>query len=181
MKKSAECLDMVMKNTLNDFITSVKEKLESWDKSGIPTRWTLLEELKGLQNLRLSLGLNSIIGNPPRLLTTTLDDSWGLGLDVIHLACDALGIPYTFIGLMKTPEEITASYTPNLHDAVGITVIQENSVEKLLHLRRLLPQNISILAGGPGLKYMLEIPSGEKLIIVKNVVHFIKIILDNKL
>lgn len=181
MKKNDVCLGMAMKGTLNDFIASVRKKLESWEKSGIPPRWTLLEELKELQNLRVSLGLDSVMENPPRLLTATLDDGWGLGLDVIHLACDALGIPYTFIGLMKTPEEIMATCVSNPPDAVGISVIQEDSVEKLLHLRRLLPRNIPIFAGGPGLKDRIEVPSEEKLVIVKNVAHFMKLILENKL
>jgi len=174
-----------MKNTLSNFIASVRKKLENWEKIGIPPRWTLLGELKELQNLRVSLGLSSAIENPPRFLTATLDDGWGLGLEIIHLACDALGIPYTFTGLMKTPEEIIASCTSDLPDIVGITVIQEDSVEKLLHLRRLLPQNIPIFAGGPGLKDAIkdaiEMSSKEKLVIVKNVAHFINIIMEDKL
>jgi hypothetical protein len=82
---------------------------------------------------------------------------------------------------MKTPEEIMATCVSNPPDAVGISVIQEDSVEKLLHLRRLLPQNIPIFAGGPGLKDMIEVSSEEKLVIVKNVAHFMKLILENKL
>ncbi|MEJ5299511.1 MAG: cobalamin-dependent protein [Thermodesulforhabdaceae bacterium] len=160
------------------FLEAVREKLEIWEKSGIPPRWSLLEELKKLQSLRISLGLSSICENPPRLITATLDDGWGLGIEVIHMACNALGIPYNFLGLMKTPEEIVDACASDPPDIVGVTVIQEDSAEELLRLRRLLQPNILILAGGPGLKDPAEISHENNLIIVKNVSHFIRMIID---
>lgn len=158
------------KNKRKILFEAINSTIEKWQQEGIPPRWTLIEELKKLSNLRKSLGIPSILPYPFRILTTTLDDGWGLGLDIIHHACDVFGIDYTFLGFLKSPEEIIEACSREMPNALGVTVIQEESLDSLLEIRRMLPDYVEVFAGGPGLQ---ELPTCKGITVLKNVLEFI--------
>lgn len=149
------------------FLEALEKNIKKWESEGVPPRWTLIKELNELAQLRKSLGVSL---TPFRLVTATLDDGWGLGLEIIHNACNVLGISYTFMGLLKTPEEIAQLCESEKPDAVGVTVIQEETLDTLFRLRSLLSPKIKIFAGGPAIK---EFISHEGIQVFKNVLEFI--------
>ncbi|MCX7822585.1 MAG: hypothetical protein N2260_03970 [Syntrophobacterales bacterium] len=159
------------------FFEALEESIRNWEREGVPPRWTLIEQLKKLSDLRKSLGISSVLSSPFRFITATLDDGWGLGLEIIHRACDVLGIDYTFLGLLKSPEEIAKACSNEMPDAVGVTVIQEETLDKLLYLRRLLPDRIEIFAGGSGLK---EFIAPREIVVVNSVLDFILLVKNRK-
>lgn len=151
------------------YVEAVGKFLKRRNQEGIPPRWTLVEELKKLVELRQTLGVSSITPAPFRLLTATLDDGWGLGIEIIHHACDVLGVHYTFLGLMKSAQDITRSCEIEKPDAVGVTVLQEDTIEELLLLRRLITAETQIFAGGFGIRNLTPVAG---ITVFKDIVSF---------
>jgi hypothetical protein len=88
-------------------------------------------------------------GGAPRLLTATLDDGWGLGLEVIHVYADAMGMTTRFLGLMKSRTDILRGCWDFRPDLLGLSVLQEETAADLQWIRRQLPPATRMLLGGP--------------------------------
>lgn len=147
--------------------------LRTWESEGIPPRWTLISSLRSLKERREEEGA-TLIERPYLILTATLDDGWGVGLETIHAACEALGIKYVFLGLMVPPELIIQKCAEIQPDMVGLTILHEPSLELLKELDQALPKALPLLVGG------LKIEGGEfsaRLRPVRNVLDFVKIFL----
>lgn len=174
MKKKGDCWVTAVKmnigaKSMDTYIRAIEEVIHRWSREGIPPRWTLVEDLKKLIQLKKSLDVSSVMPVPFRLITATLDDGWGLGIEIIHHACDVLGIHYIFLGLMKSANEIAQACESENPDAVGVTVLQDDTVEELLLLRRLLPVQTELFAGGPGIREFKP-PAG--VLILNNIIDF---------
>ncbi len=131
------------------FLDMLEERLRRWRAQGLPPRWSLLQELQELVALRSSLGVRHPLGRFLHLLTATLDDGWGMGIDMIHHACGVLGLSYRFVGLAKTPEEVVLHCRGERPDVVALTVLLDDTVAMVKHLRAILPGSIPLFVGGP--------------------------------
>ncbi len=153
--------------------------LSFWQKKGLPPRWSLLQELKNLASLRLSMNISHVLPKRVSIVTATIDDGWGMGLEIIHLACDVLGIEYKFIGLMRKPEEILGHLLKEQPRFLGITLLQEDSIPLLQYIHDSTPEDLLILAGGPAFKNGLKEETMERLRIIANVKEFIEFMIGN--
>ena len=87
--------------------------------------------------------------NPLLMITATLDDGLGQGLEIIRLFSETAGIEIIDLGLLVTPEKIIAECKKNNPDLLGLTVLQFDSEEDILMISRNLPSKTKIIAGGP--------------------------------
>ncbi len=83
------------------------------------------------------------------MLTATLDDGLGHGLEVIRMFSETAGLETIELGLLLTPEKIITSCKNHQPDLLGLTVLQFDSEEDILMISRNLPSKTKIIAGGP--------------------------------
>lgn len=97
----------------------------------------------------MKTGNSGLWDKPPLMITATLDDGLGQGLEIIRMFSETAGIEIIDLGLLVTPERIIAECKENNPDLLGLTVLQFDSEEDILMIRRNLPSKTKIIAGGP--------------------------------
>lgn len=90
---------------------------------------------------------------PPALLTATLDDGWGHGLEVIEALAAAVGVRVRRLGLLQTPQAVLAACRREGPDLLGLTVLQFDSEEAVAAIARGLPRGTTLVAGGAAYRY----------------------------
>ncbi len=83
------------------------------------------------------------------MITATLDDGLGQGLEIIRMFSETTGLEIIDLGLLVTPEKIITACEKNNPDLLGLTVLQFDSEEDILMISRNLPSKTKIIAGGP--------------------------------
>jgi len=83
------------------------------------------------------------------MLTATLDDGLGHGLEVIRMFSEVAGLEIIELGLLVAPEKIITACKKNKPDLLGLTVLQFDSEENILMISRNLASKTKIIAGGP--------------------------------
>ena len=104
-------------------------------------RWKAIHRVGGLWPRR------------PLMLTATLDDGIGQGLQIIHRYADILGMDILPLGLLQTPEAITAACRKHEPDFLGLTILQLDSDDDLCQVGHSLPSKTMLIAGGPVFKF----------------------------
>jgi hypothetical protein len=127
--------------------------LAQWRTAGLPSREALLAAADELIEWKASRGLRGLWALDPLLLTATLDDGWGFGLQVIERWAQVSGLKTHFLGLLRPPEAIIEACRHYQPEFIGLTVLQFDSEAALAQIRRVLPDRIKIIAGGAALKY----------------------------
>jgi methanogenic corrinoid protein MtbC1 len=88
-------------------------------------------------------------GNPPLMITATLDDGLGQGLEIIRMFSETAGIEIIDLGLLVTADKIITACKKNNPDLLGLTVLQFDSEKDILMISKNLPSKTKIIAGGP--------------------------------
>ena len=97
----------------------------------------------------MKTGASGLWENPPLIITATLDDGLGQGLEIIRMFSETAGLEIIDLGLLVTPEKIIAACKKNNPDLLGLTVLQFDSEEDILMISKNLPSKTKIIAGGP--------------------------------
>ncbi|MFZ7126204.1 MAG: cobalamin-dependent protein [Desulfobacterales bacterium] len=87
------------------------------------------------------------------MLTATIDDGWGHGLDVIERVAEAAGVRVRRIGLLRTALEILDECRKQEPDLLGLTVLQFDSDDTVDAIVRGLPARTLLVAGGAAYRY----------------------------
>lgn len=133
---------------------AVIDILQHWERRDRPpTRDDYLTGARALEALRLDAGGRGLWPQPPRMITATLDDGWGHGLDVIEALAAAVGATVQRLGLLQPPETIAAACRARRPDLLGLTVLQFDSDEGLLRIVEALPPGTTLVAGGAAFRY----------------------------
>ncbi len=148
---------MVNRESTSDIITSlgdgIREKVEAlvenWSREGLPSRSTLASILQDLIDWRETTGSPGLWGSSPLMLTATLDDGWGHGIQLIELCGKAAGLRIHSLGLLQTPERIVSACHGLLPRVLGLTMLQFDSEEDCIHIRKNLPSETQMVIGGP--------------------------------
>jgi methylmalonyl-CoA mutase cobalamin-binding subunit len=90
---------------------------------------------------------------PPVMLTATLDDGWGYGLEIIQALAAAAGIQVEPLGVLQRPEAVVAACRHKHPDLLGLTVLQFDSDEAVQHVVTHLPAGTTLIAGGAAYLY----------------------------
>ena len=131
----------------------MREKLEGlsrkWQSKGLPSRSGLEKAAGDLREWKVKTAGSGLWNIPPLMITATLDDGLGHGLEVIRMFSEAAGLDIIELGLLVTPEKIITACKKNKPDLLGLTVLQFDSEENILMISRNLPSKTKIIAGGP--------------------------------
>ena len=117
-----------------------------------PTREGYLESADALAAERQS-GLKPLWPRSPRMLTATLDDGWGHGLDIIHALAEAVGVRVEPLGVLQPPEAVVAACRRHRPDLLGLTVLQFDSDDAVRHILGQLPPDTTLIAGGAAYQF----------------------------
>lgn len=85
----------------------------------------------------------------PFMITATLDDGWGHGIQLIQRFAEAAGVKVFSLGLLQKVEAVVAACQMNMPDILGLTVLQFDTEDQLLTISRSKPTHTRIVAGGP--------------------------------
>lgn len=138
--------------TNNQLLDKVQELLRTWNKQRQPGRATLHQIADELSAWRRAQGAAKLWENPPMMFGATLDDGWGLGIELILKFADAVGCRTELLGLLLPWEQIADRCQEREPDILGLTVLQLDTEEALAELCRHLPGRTKIIAGGPVFK-----------------------------
>ncbi|WP_373499263.1 cobalamin-dependent protein [Desulfococcus sp.] len=114
-----------------------------------PSRNELLSAAEKVLAWKRESGAESLWPRPPLMVTATLDDAWGHGLEVIHLYGEVAGLSMIPLGLLKPPKEVIRACAAHQPDILGLTVLQFDTEEALVEIRNSIPKKTRIVAGGP--------------------------------
>jgi methylmalonyl-CoA mutase cobalamin-binding subunit len=171
-----------MVNQISEYKKQLREKLErlsrQWQSKGLPSRSGLEKSAEGLREWKVKTGCSGLWDHPPLMMTASLDDGLGHGLEVIRMFSEAAGLDIIELGLLVTPEQIITACKKNKPDLLGLTVLQFDSEENILMISRNLPLKTKIIAGGP--VFMADREFARRTGIhftAKNVAYFIQFLL----
>ncbi len=86
---------------------------------------------------------------PQTMLTATIDDGLGMGIELISLYAKVAGIDVIKLGIMLSAEEIIDGCNRYKPDYLGLTVLQFDTQDDLIKISKNIDKNIKIIAGGP--------------------------------
>jgi methylmalonyl-CoA mutase cobalamin-binding subunit len=135
--------------TDNEFRTRVRHLIDGWRREGLPSRDVLVKQAAELKKVHPDSGLRR---RAPAMLTATVDDGIGQGIDLIGRFADALGLHVVFAGLMQPPARIAAEARRIDAQLAGLTVLQLDSEPLLAETSRLLPAKTGLVVGGPAFR-----------------------------
>jgi len=134
----------------------LRERLDrlsrEWLARGLPTREELLCTAAELEAWKAQNDVAGIWPYPPRLITATLDDGLGHGLELIERFARILGLSVSPMGLLREPAAIVARCQKETPDFLGLTVLQLDSDDDLAAVGRHLPPRTRLIAGGPAFR-----------------------------
>ena len=131
----------------------VRDVLQKWRLKGKPTREDYLAGARALESLRRPSPNRGLWPKPPLMVTATLDDGWGHGLDVIEALAAAVGVAVRRLGVLQRPAAILAACREQQADLLGLTVLQFDSDDDLIEVTHGLPPETTLVAGGAAFIY----------------------------
>ncbi|CAN2039739.1 B12-binding domain-containing protein [Candidatus Magnetomoraceae bacterium gMMP-15] len=153
--------------------------LENWHKKGLPSRSGLKKTGQELLEWKKKEGADSLWTSSISIMTATIDDAWGHGLEIIHIYAKVLGLKIIKAGLLQSPETIINQCLSHHPDLLGLTVLQFDSEDDLKKITSAIPKNTKVIAGGPVFFGDPDFASRIGIhFVAKNVGEFIKILLD---
>lgn len=131
----------------------VSDLLQQWFRRGKPSREDYLEMARELEAMRRQSAWGGLWPQPPSMITATLDDGWGHGLDIIEALAAAVGVAVHSLGVLQSPETIVQACRERQPDLLGLTVLQFDSDDALIRITRSLPPVTTLIAGGAAYRY----------------------------
>jgi methylmalonyl-CoA mutase cobalamin-binding subunit len=131
----------------------LKALSREWIERGVPSRELIVRSAEELLRWKSANDDRGIWPVPPRLLTATLDDGIGQGIEVIHLFAEVLGMQVIPLGLVRPADAIVAACLAHLPEYVGLTVLQLDSEEELARVGHRLPAGTCLIVGGPAFRH----------------------------
>jgi len=156
--------------------------LEQWQVGGLPSRYEIESTAQELLEWKQTAGISGLWNQPPSMITATLDDALGKGIEIIQMFAEIAGINVTPLGIMQSPETIVIECNKRLPHLLGLTVLRSDAYEDLEYIGHNIPPNtLLIVGGGPFLQSDPELAVRAKVHLVANdVAAFIRFILDFK-
>jgi methylmalonyl-CoA mutase cobalamin-binding subunit len=125
------------------------ELSKKWQSTGLPSRSGLEKAAGDFHKWKVITGVSGLWDKPPLMLTATLDDGLGQGLEVIRMFSETAGLETVELGLLLAPEKIITACKRYQPDLLGLTVLHLDSEEDILMISKNLPLKTMIIAGGP--------------------------------
>ena len=97
------------------------------------------------------------------MVGATLDDAWGLGIELILKYARLLGVETHYLGALVSWPDIVAACRTFHPDYLGLTILQLDSEDDLAALRAHLPASVKLIAGGPVFKFDADLQKRVKI------------------
>ncbi len=120
--------------------------------NGRPARTELTEAVTAIQQWKTEHQVAGLWESPPLMVTATLDDAMGHGLDLINQYAELAGLRVHPLGLLQSAEAIIAACRELEPALLGLTVLQFDSEDDLILIAQNIPATTRIVAGGPVFK-----------------------------
>ncbi|MBI5063371.1 MAG: hypothetical protein HZB87_07910 [Desulfatitalea sp.] len=130
------------------------EKLSrGWIEQGLPSREQIVHSAQALIRWKKENDAQGLWPATPRLITATIDDGIGQGIEIIQLFAEVLGMQVIPLGLVRPADAIVAACLAHHPEYLGLTVLQLDSEEDLARVGHRLPAGTCLIAGGPAFRY----------------------------
>lgn len=161
-----------------DFKQMIMNCLKQWEGAP-PTRESYLAAASEWTAWRQERCHGGLWAAPPRMVTATIDDGWGHGLEVIEKLAAAVGICIHPLGLLQPVERIIAVCQELKPDFLGLTVLQFDSDDAVSEIVRSIPPSTLLVAGGAAFQYDPDfaLHTGTP-VVVKNGASFVRFLLE---
>jgi methylmalonyl-CoA mutase cobalamin-binding subunit len=147
---------------------------KQWKTNGLPSAQELDRVAQKLEADKKKYRIQGIWGQKPMMVTATIDDGMGQGLNIIQRYAAVVGLEVHPLGLMQSPEKIVTACRQHRPRFLGMTVLQLDSDDDLTRISRQLPPETMLIAGGPVFKFDTDMAArcGIHFVAV-DVAHFI--------
>lgn len=139
--------------TVAVFRHQVSVCLSCLDKVRKPARETYLKIARELTDWRRARGMAGLWDDPPLMVTATVDDGWGHGLEIIERLAASVGLRVRPLGLLRPAAYIVSECRRLKPDLLGLTVLQFDSDAAVAAVTRGLPSETRLVAGGAAYQY----------------------------
>jgi methanogenic corrinoid protein MtbC1 len=119
---------------------------------GRPSRTELAAAAAELEQWKTRQAVTGLWPEPPLMVTATLDDAMGHGLDLIHQYARLAGLQVMPLGLLQAAETVAAVCRNLEPTLLGLTVLQFDTEADLAFIAGHIPEATRIVAGGPVFK-----------------------------
>ena len=130
-----------------EFRQKISDYILNWETTP-GTRESYLKAAEELSQWRIARNCSGLWDTPPLMLTATLDDGWGYGLEVIEKLAAAAGVQIHSLGLLQHSETIVDACRNLNPDLLGLTVLQFDSDDDVANIVKRLPKRTRVVAGG---------------------------------
>lgn len=120
-----------------------------WETGGFPTRSGYEEAARAVLQWRRAKGIQWLGDTSTVMVTATLDDGWGNGIQLIRRFAEAAGVRVIDLGLLQSADQIVDACRNELPDILGLTILQFDTEEALTSICRRTPPETAVIAGGP--------------------------------
>lgn len=120
-----------------------------WRASGLPSFSALMAMADRLDRWKGAHRVTGVWGKGPVMVTATLDDALGQGLQIIDRYATVMGATVLRAGLYLKPEQIITTCRQYRPDYLGMTVLQFDTEDDIRTIRENISPDIRIIAGGP--------------------------------
>jgi len=127
--------------------------LQDYTRLGKPTREDYLAMAGELDAWRRQSAWGGLWPQSPLMVTATLDDGWGHGLDIIEALAASVGVAVHSLGVLQSPATIVEACRDRQPDLLGLTVLQFDSEDALIQITGSLPPVTTLIAGGAAYRY----------------------------
>ncbi len=170
-----------MKNSAIRLRKKIATLLNYWDETGLPSRAGYEDAAADLLEWKRSEDVTGIWKHPLCMITSTLDDGLGQGLELIHLFSEIAGLKIRSLGLCRPPEIIIEECIKHRPEFLGLTVLQFDSEEDLSRICRDIPAYTNVISGGPIFSGDPDLSERAGIqFVAKNAAAFLRFVLDFK-
>ena len=131
----------------------VSNMLQDYTRRGKPTREDYLAMAGELDAWRRQSAWGGLWPQSPLMVTATLDDGWGHGLDIIEALAASVGVAVHSLGVLQSPATIVQACRDRQPDLLGLTVLQFDSEDALIQITGSQPPVTTQIAGGAADRY----------------------------
>jgi methylmalonyl-CoA mutase cobalamin-binding subunit len=170
---------MPNKSVCTEFRQKLLDCLHGWERIS-PTRESYMNAARELAAWRTDRGHPGLWSPPPLMVTATIDDGWGHGLEVIEKLAQAAGVKIHSLGLLQSPESIVKICLELRPRLLGLTVLQLDSDDQVADIVRGLPLSTLLVAGGPAFQYDADFARRTGThVVVKNGAAFLQFLISS--
>ena len=112
------------------------------------TRSEMENGIQAIMEWKQANNISGLWTPAPVMVTATLDDAMGHGLELIHEYARAAGLELVQLGLLQSPDKIIDTCHEVDARILGLTVLQQFSDEEAIRIGRSIPEQTLFIAGG---------------------------------